>query len=66
MPKVDEAGRVFSDAPEGGNDDERGGKVKGDPALVKGTESGGRAKVTDRFSPHPGTQGMLPGEKPSH
>lgn len=64
MPKVDESGRVYSDAPDL-DDDERGGKVKGDPALATSTEDGGRPRTMDKLSPHPDGSGMLPGEKPS-
>jgi hypothetical protein len=65
MPKVDDAGNALSDAPESANDDERGGKMKGDPALADATEDGGRPRTTDKLSPHPDAPGMLPGEKPS-
>ena len=65
MPKVDDSGQVHSDAPDL-DDDERGGKVKGDPALADATEDGGRPRVTDSLSPHPDAPGVLPGEKPSH
>jgi hypothetical protein len=65
MGKVDETGQMVSDAPDQDDDTDRGGKKIGDPALKHSTESGGRARVSDKLSHHPDAPGVLPGEKPS-
>ena len=41
MPKVDDSGQPMPDAPDQ-NDDTRGGKVEGDPALEGASETGGK------------------------
>lgn len=63
MPKVDPTtNEPMSDAPDQTDDELRGGKTIGDPALEEGTPQGGPAS---RLSPKSSTPqgGVLPGSK---
>ena len=66
MPKVDpNTGQPMSDAPEG-EDDLRGGKTVGDPALADASAQGtGEGKSGAEYAASAGDSDMLPGQEGS-
>ncbi|MDQ6614614.1 MAG: hypothetical protein M3083_07685 [Actinomycetota bacterium] len=67
MPKVDPETHEMTDDSPSGADDERGGKVSGDPTLHDASETGRTASgLSSEKKGHTEVHdGVLPGEKPT-